>query len=448
MALQSTTTYRPAWGVLAATLAATLALNACTGVASPRPAPTAPQTPAGAVAPQQDEEVRIVVKEWGFEPAGLQIPVGRQVNLVLENRGALDHDLTVPGLNLKMVASPGKTARATVKAEKAGDYEVICSLAGHKESGMKGLLVSAAGIDHVITLNGKDLKPAQSAPQVAQHASHATLVATEDRGNQELPSRMEDGVRVFDLKAQHVSWEAYPGEMVDAYAYNGQVPGPVIRLTEGERFRLNFTNDLPEPSVVHFHGPRLPNAMDGVPDVTQEVVEPGASFVYEFVAKPSGTFVYHTHHNSAVQEPKGLYGMFIVEPPGGPRVQYDHEVFQVLSELGGNYVINGKAFPATELVEAKLGDKILVRLANLGQMPHPMHLHGHPFRIVATDGYPVPDGAQWTKDVVTIGPGERYDLLIEVDNPGTWVFHCHILSHVANHGVEPGGMITVIKVAE
>ena len=90
----------------------------------------------------------------------------------------------------------------------------------------------------------------------------------------------------------------------------------------------------------------------------------------------------------------------------------------------------------------------MVRLINLGQMTHPMHMHGHPFTIVATDGYPVPEGAALTKDVVNIGPGERYDLLMGAENPGTWLFHCHILSHVQNHGIEPGGMISVVKVGE
>jgi FtsP/CotA-like multicopper oxidase with cupredoxin domain len=187
--------------------------------------------------------------------------------------------------------------------------------------------------------------------------------------------------------------------------------------------------------------------MDGVVDVTQKVIAPGETFTYEFVAQPGGTFMYHTHHNSAVQEGKGLYGLFIVDPKV-PTVQYDKEYIQVLSELGGYYLINGKAFPATEPIQAKVGERVLIRLVNLGQMTHPMHMHGQPFQIVGTDGYPVPEAQALTKDVINIGPGERYDLLMTADNPGTWLFHCHILTHVQNHGVEPGGMITVVKVDE
>jgi FtsP/CotA-like multicopper oxidase with cupredoxin domain len=335
---------------------------------------------------------------------------------------------------------PGETVRQAVTASKAGTYAFECSIPGHKESGMTGMAKVHSDGAHPAQDHGK----ATDAPEQG-HVSHASVATTRKAGNQELKPKEVQGVKVFELRAEHVKWEVLPGEFIDAYAYNGQVPGPVLRVTEGDRVRVNFTNKLPEPTAVHFHGPTLPNAMDGVPDVTQPVVQTGGRFTYEFTAKPRGTFVYHTHHNSAVQEPKGLYGLFLVEPKRKAKVA-DIEMLQVLGESGGYYLINGKAFPATEAIKAKVGQRVLIRLVNMGQMAHPMHLHGHPFKIVATDGYPVPEGAQLTKDVVNIAPGERYDLLLELDNPGTWVFHCHILSHVANKGVEPGGMITVIKV--
>ena len=285
-----------------------------------------------------------------------------------------------------------------------------------------------------------------AAQATATQMSHGALEPTEKNGNQLLSYKMDGDVKVFDITASVVEWEVVPDGEVEAWAYNKQVPGPVMRVTEGEKVRINLTNKLPEATVIHVHGPTIPNAMDGVPGVTQDVVQPGGTYAYEFVAKPTGTFIYHTHHNSAAQEPKGLYGVFIVEPkaPIGPA--YDKEIIQVVSELGGYFVINGKAFPSTEAVEAKVGQKLMIRLANLGQTAHPMHLHGHSFKIVGTDGNLVPAGAVLTKDVINIGPGERYDLLVDLDNPGTWVFHCHILGHVMNKGVEPGGMITVIKV--
>jgi FtsP/CotA-like multicopper oxidase with cupredoxin domain len=414
--------------------------------ATPVKTGAAPAAPAAAsTAPQ---EVRVYVTEWAFTPDKIRLPGGRPVTLILENKGQLDHDLTIPALNVSLTATAGRTARTTVMADKDGTYDAYCAVTGHRELGMRASAsISGAGTGHDLSAHEAAALDA-SAAQAAQHVSHATVATTATRGNEELAYRLtDDGVKVFDLKAQHFNWEVLPGELVDAYGYNGQVPGPVLRVQEGDRMRVNLTNELPEPTVIHFHGNRLPNTMDGVPDVTQKLVHPGESYSYEFVAEPAGTFLYHTHHNSAVQEAKGLYGMFLIEPKDGPRVQADKEIIQVLSETGGFYVINGKAFPATEPITAKVGERVLVRLANLGQMTHPMHAHGHPFKIVATDGYPVPEAQALTKDVVNIGPGERYDILFELDNPGTWVFHCHILSHVQNKGVEPGGMITVFQVS-
>jgi manganese oxidase len=241
-----------------------------------------------------------------------------------------------------------------------------------------------------------------------------------------------------------VQWEVAPGEFVEAFAYNGMVPGPILRVTEGDKMRIVLKNELPEPTILHIHGPALQNSMDGVPDVTQPLIQPGGSFTYELEIHPAGTFVYHTHHNSVIQESKGLYGVLQVDPKDFVPT-YDKEYFQVVSELSGFYVINGKVFPSTDPLEAKVGDRVRIRLINLGQMAHPMHSHGFATRIVATDGHPV-EGTPLLKDTVNIAPGERYDLEFVADRPGAWVYHCHILSHVQTKGVEPGGMISVIKV--
>jgi FtsP/CotA-like multicopper oxidase with cupredoxin domain len=287
--------------------------------------------------------------------------------------------------------------------------------------------------------------PAPANGHGAHAVSHADQVPTATKGNQVLEPKLVNGAKEFEITASVVSWEVAPGEFVEAWAYNGTVPGPLLRATEGDKIRIVLKNELPEPTVVHIHGPMLPNAMDGVPDVTQPVVNPGESFSYEFEAKPSGTFLYHTHHNSVMQKSKGLYGVLQIDAQNAPKT-YDREYFQVVGELGGFFVINGKAFPSTDAIEAKLGERVRIRLVNLGEMVHPMHSHGFATKIVATDGHAVPEAAQLTKDTVSIGPGERYDLEFVADNPGAWVYHCHILSHVQNKGVEPGGMISVIKV--
>ena len=143
--------------------------------------------------------------------------------------------------------------------------------------------------------------------------SHAATVPSATRGNQVIEPKIVDGVKVFELTAQVVKWEVAPGEVIDAWTYNGMVPGPLLRVTEGDTLKIVLKNELPEPTVIHVHGPMLPNSQDGVPDVTQPVVNPGETFTYQFEAKPSGTFLYHTHHNSLIQKSKGLYGVMQID---------------------------------------------------------------------------------------------------------------------------------------
>lgn len=246
-----------------------------------------------------------------------------------------------------------------------------------------------------------------------------------------------------NLTAQVVEWEVYPGETVEAWTYNGQYPGPEIRVTEGQKVRINITNDLPEATTIHWHGLDVPNDQDGVPGITQPAIEPGESWTYEFVAERVGTAMYHTHANTAAQLAKGLFGFFIVEPVGG--LDYDREYSLALHEIAGSYTINGKSFPATlddNLLKIKTGETILVRFGNMGTGYHPFHLHGHQFLVINVDGNPMPDN--WRQNTIDIPPGQTIDVVIEGTNPGTWTFHCHIVPHVTNKGVYPGGMLTLL----
>ena len=396
--------------------------------------------------------LRLVASDLKFDARELRLPGPGAAKVQLQNAGLIDHDLSVEGTRFKLFARPGQTADATLKVDKPGTYAFYCSLPGHREAGMAGTLV-VGGSTALAQTSQASATGAQHGPAAgtAAHASHAVTVATQQRGNQPLAFTTDGDTKVFALTARAVRWEVLPGVFEEAWVYNDQLPGPLLRVTEGDRVRVTVTNELPEDTVLHFHGPRIPNAMDGVPDVTQPPIKRGESFTYEFAATPAGTFVYHTHHNAAAQEPKGLYGVLLIDPaPGSAQAErdarYDRDYLQVVSEFGGYFLVNGKAFPATDVLEAKPGERVRLRLINLGQALHPMHLHGYHFKIVGTDGYPV-EGPPLVKDTVTVGPGERYDLEFVADNPGTWVFHCHILSHVANQGVEPGGMLTVLKVS-
>lgn len=284
-----------------------------------------------------------------------------------------------------------------------------------------------------------------------------------DQGNQPLGYRDDHGVKVFELTAQPIRWSFSEGLEQVAWTYNGMVPGPLIRVVEGDTVRIVLKNELPEATTIHWHGIELPNAMDGLPGMTQEAVQPGETFTYEFVAKPAGTFWYHSHVDSDVQIGVGLHGAFIIDPKTPEADPPDVDEVVMLNEwrfvdgktyasmpmtgMDPNYfTINGKSFPATKTVDAKVGDRIRLRFIAAGQFVHPMHLHGFPFKIVATDGHPVPEAAQLTKDTVLVAPGERYDVEFVPTEPGMWMIHCHITHHTTNDGEEPGGLMMTVNV--
>lgn len=250
--------------------------------------------------------------------------------------------------------------------------------------------------------------------------------------------------KVFQITCKEVDWEIEPGKKIKAFTYNGIVPGPEIRVTEGDKVRVVVKNEMTQSTGVHFHGVRTPNSMDGVPYVTQPPITPGSTFTYEFVAKNPGSHMYHSHHNAAEQVTKGLMGAFIIEPKDkSTEPAYDKEYTMILNDTGIGLTINGKSFPYTQPLTAKLGQKIRVRYMNEGLLIHPMHLHGMPGLVFAKDGYTLP--APYLSDTVNVAPGERYDIIVDCDEPGLWAFHCHILTHAESaHGMF--GMVTVLVV--
>lgn len=300
--------------------------------------------------------------------------------------------------------------------------------------------------------------------EVAVTPTPAVPLATVDRGGQPLAFTWDGDTKVFELTAAKVRWPLLPDVFVVALAYNGQVPGPVIRVTQGDRVRIILRNQLDEPTTIHWHGLEVPNAMDGVPDVTQKPVPPGASFTYEFQVRQAGTFIYHSHYE-ATQATRGLGGVLISEPRGGEPVKVDRDVTLVLQEwsvdvktgeplgdmpgmpgmaMTNFFTINGKAYPATEPIRVKRGERVRLRLVNFAsEVPHPIHLHGHSFKVIAKDGHPW-DGP--TAVTQLVGAGETYDLLFTADNPGIWMLHCHVPHHTTNDGREPGGMMTQVIV--
>ncbi len=273
-------------------------------------------------------------------------------------------------------------------------------------------------------------------------------------------------LREFKLTAQEFDWEVSTGTVVRAWGYNGQMPGPELRVREGDQVRIRLRNELSVPTTIHWHGINLRPEMDGVAGLNQAAVDPGAEFIYEFTATPPGSRWYHSHTDPALQVPMGLYGPLIVEPRQ-PRRAYDREHTYIFGEWdleltpdvaagraprgpgdqmlrGGElgtdlFLMNGRSHGLIPPLVVREGERVLIRLMNAGHLPHTFHTHGHSFKIVATDGNPVPPGMEWTKDTLLIGPAERYDLELVCDNPGVWMVHCHMEHHMAN------GMMTVIQ---
>ncbi|HEX2470016.1 MAG TPA: multicopper oxidase domain-containing protein [Candidatus Limnocylindrales bacterium] len=271
-------------------------------------------------------------------------------------------------------------------------------------------------------------------------------------GNVPLEARVVDGVKVFELTIDEVDHliDAQK-EPVAGLGFNRTWPGPRLTVIEGDRVRATFTNNMSETTGIHFHGQRLPNDMDGVPHVTQDPIKPGDSFTYEFVARTPGSHMYHSHHNATDQVGRGLLGAFIVEPQD-PAQRYDRlydatqDIIWISNDALGGFTINGRGFPATSPIVATLGETIVIRFMNEGNMMHPWHLHGMPMRVVARDGYPL-GSAAFTCDTLGVNPGERWDVVIRCEEPGAWAFHCHILQH-AEGPDGMFGMVTALVVQE
>jgi hypothetical protein len=313
--------------------------------------------------------------------------------------------------------------------------------------------------------------PAQAMLDMA--ALHPRLVRAEygmdARGDTELEPRLEGDTKVFDIETSVIRWTILPDFTVDAYAFNGQVPGPRIHVKEGDKVRINVTNHLPESTTVHWHGLILPNEMDGPAEITQKPIEPGETYRYVFTARQSGTYFYHSHDHVDRQQALGLYGALIIDPATpDPTLQADHEYVVLLQEWlkregltypampmdGGQpnyFTINGRAYPSTDSVKMHVGETIKIRfIGSSNGFIHPMHIHGGPFTVVARDGVTLPAAARFEADTVNVGPGQRYDVIWKALNPGKWLIHCHIGHHTTNNNVETnggGGLMMILDVS-
>ena len=260
-----------------------------------------------------------------------------------------------------------------------------------------------------------------------------------------MPWHIENGVKVFNIAVEPVRTEFLPGRVVDAWGFNGSVPGPTIEVIEGDRVRVIVENRLPEPFSMHWHGLEIPFEMDGMPGISQDLIPPRGRFNYEFTLHQNGTFFYHSH--MAMQEMMGLIGLFIIHPqrPHTPRVDRDFGlVLQEWAILPNNTIpntlamefnwltINGKAGPDTTPMLVKLGERVRIRIVNLGMDHHPMHIHGHQFYVTGTEGGRIQTTAVQPENTVLVGVAQARDIEFVANNPGDWHFHCHLPHHMMN----------------
>ena len=391
------------------------------------------------------------------------------ITLDVTNAGSQQHDLALRETGAKTpLLSGGESATLALGELDAGSYELYCTVAGHAESGMSSMLevatgggsaaASGDGTDHSgdeNTWNAEEMDKKMSESMLAFPA------ATEGKGNELLEYElMPDGTKQFELTAAITPWEVSPGEFVDAWTYNGIVPGPQIKVDVGDKVRVILHNETPLGTDIHWHGIDTPNNMDGVAPFTQEPVKSGESFTYEFVADAPSIGMYHAHFHSQISVINGMFAAFIIgdnpipygETISGVTIPTEEELDlavempMVLNDAGViGLTLNGKSFPATEPIVMKQGQWGVAHYYNEGLTPHPMHMHQFPQLVYAKDGIPL-DNPYWA-DTINVAPGERYSVLWPAEDPGVWVWHCHILTHVEN---EEGmfGMVTAVIVEE
>jgi FtsP/CotA-like multicopper oxidase with cupredoxin domain len=254
-----------------------------------------------------------------------------------------------------------------------------------------------------------------------------------------------DGVKVFHLVMSQISWEVTKGRVLQAFAFDGIVPGPIIRVNQGDRLRIVVENKLPAGQMtgVHWHGMVLPNDQDGVPGITQDPIQPGQTYTYEWTAITTGTHWYHAHMGGE-QIGKGLYGALQIVPKAGNDIPAAHDYSLMFGDTNLGFVLNGKSFPDTAPLQAKVGERIHIRLYDPGDDEHSIHLHGTTFQVVAQDGRLLPQ--PYYADTLLIGPGQTFDIVAVMTVPGKWALHCHKFIHSEN-SMGMMGMTTILNVS-
>src|SRR5579872_1972325 len=235
------------------------------------------------------------------------------------------------------------------------------------------------------------------------------------------------------LRIEPVNLELSSKKLVKTLAYNGVVPGPLLRFPEGKTITVGVDNQTSEPELLHWHGFHIPSEVDGSHEEGTPHIPAHGAQSYTFTLQPSGTRWYHSHNMSGRNFQKGPYtgqfGMFIVDPKSDP-ARYDLEVPILLHDwqpsLGTDdveyrlYSINGKMLGAGEPIRVKPSQRVLFRILNASAtLTHRLALAAHRFHVIALDGNPVPNPQD--VPILELAPGERADAIIDMNTPGVWI---------------------------
>jgi plastocyanin len=382
--------------------------------------------------------VHATVSEFKIVLDPATVPAG-DVVIEVHNIGSVEHNLSAKSLGKKTpnILSMGSATLNLGRIDAAVD--LICEIAGHADSGMKATL--KIGDSNSVATPTTAVMTAAQMDKAMEDVALKFPAKTKGAGNQELAPKVgADGVKEFALTASIIDWEVEPGVVVKGWAYNGQIPGPVIHVNVGDKVRIVLKNELPESTSMHLHGIRVPNAMDGVDPYTQKPILSGETFSYEFTALEPSVGMYHSHHDAQVQVPNGLAGALIIGDwknlamtAAGTKVndtngKAEQEVMMVLNDAGTiGLSLNGKSFPATAPYSLKVGETMVVHYFNEGLLTHPMHMHQPSGLVVARDGKLL--DAPYFADTINVAPGERWTVVYTAQDVGVWAWHCHILTH-------------------
>ena len=359
------------------------------------------------------------------------------VTITITNAGTMVHNLVFEDGPRSIDLNPGETVTLEVGELTAGTYTIYCDIPGHRAAGMEAFLVVTGVADGDQSTGGHEDMTPDEMDQMMIDSMLAFPAETEGVGNVPLePAEIKaDGTKVFDLTASVIEWEVAPGEFVDAWAYNGMVPGPWIKLDIGDRVEINVTNETQLATDVHWHGISVPNEMDGVSPYTQDPIRPGETFTYAFEAEGQSIGMYHAHLHGQISVPNGMFAPFTIGETPLP-------IGQTISGIGGPRGPGGRpgdpdgaqrrrrhrAEPSTAsrsrrpALVAEAGDWLVLHYYNEGLQIHPMHQHHVPQLVVAKDGFPL-EQPYWV-DTSTSAPGERYSVLVSTptesaSGPGT-----------------------------